>query len=36
MTLGPIEYVMGAFEGNRFSGQNLSELRAAQEKGIIL
>jgi hypothetical protein len=26
---------MVAFEGNRFSGQILSELRAAQEKGII-
>jgi hypothetical protein len=35
MTLGPLEYVMVAFEGNRFSGQILSELRAAQEKGII-
>jgi hypothetical protein len=35
MTLGPLEYVMVAFEGNRFSGQILAELRAAQEKGII-
>ena len=35
MTLGPLEYLMVAFEGNRFSGQILSELRAAQEKGII-
>ncbi|HKF38836.1 MAG TPA: DUF6325 family protein [Ktedonobacteraceae bacterium] len=35
MTLGPLEYIMVAFEGNRFSGQILSELRAAQEKGII-
>jgi hypothetical protein len=35
MTLGPLEFVMVAFEGNRFSGQILSELRAAQEKGII-
>jgi Family of unknown function (DUF6325) len=35
MTLGPLEYVMVAFEGNRFSGRILSELRAAQEKGII-
>ena len=35
MTLGPLEYFMIAFEGNRFSGQILSELRAAQEKGII-
>ena len=35
MTLGPLEYIMVAFEGNRFTGQILSELRAAQEKGII-
>ena len=35
MPLGPLEYVMVAFEGNRFSGQILAELRAAQEKGII-
>ena len=35
MTLGPLEYVMVAIEGNRFSGQILAELRAAQEKGII-
>jgi hypothetical protein len=35
MTLGPLEYIMVAFAGNRFSGQILSELRAAQEKGII-
>jgi hypothetical protein len=35
MTLGPLEYVVIAFEGNRFTGQILSELRAAKEKGII-
>jgi Family of unknown function (DUF6325) len=35
MTLGPLEYLMVAFEGNRFSGEILSELRAVQEKGII-
>ena len=35
MTLGPLEYVMVAFEGNRFSGQILSALHDAQEKGII-
>jgi len=35
MTLGPLEYVMVAFEGNRFSGQILTALRAAHEKGII-
>ncbi len=35
MTLGPLEYVVIGFEGNRFTGQILSELRAAKEKGII-
>jgi Family of unknown function (DUF6325) len=35
MTLGPLEYVVITFEGNRFTGQILSELRAAKEKGII-
>jgi hypothetical protein len=35
MTLGPLEYLMVAFEGNRFTGRILTELRAAQEKGII-
>ena len=35
MTLGPLEYLMVAFEGNRFSGEILSALRDAQEKGII-
>ncbi len=35
MTLGPLEYILVAFEGNRFSGQILTELQAAQEKGII-
>lgn len=35
MALGPLEYVLVGFEGNRFSGQILSELSAAQEKGII-
>jgi Family of unknown function (DUF6325) len=35
MTLGPLEYLMVAFEGNRLSGRILSELRAAQEKGLI-
>ena len=35
MTLGPLEYVMVAFEGNRFSGEIISALRDAQEKGII-
>lgn len=35
MTLGPLEYLMVAFKGNRFTGQIISELQAAQEKGII-
>src|SRR5947209_15287068 len=35
MTLGPLEYLVVGFEGNRFTGQILSELRAAREKGII-
>lgn len=35
MTLGPLEYLAVGFEGNRFNGQILSELRAAKEKGII-
>ena len=35
MTLGPLEYLMVAFEGNRFTGEIISALRAAQEKGII-
>jgi hypothetical protein len=35
MTLGPLECFTVAFEGNRFSGEILTELRAAQEKGII-
>ena len=35
MTLGPLEYLIVGFEGNRFTGQILSELRAAREKGII-
>ncbi len=35
MTLGPLEYLVVGFEGNRFTGQILAELRAAQNKGII-
>ena len=35
MTLGPLEYLMVAFEGNRFSGEILSALRDAQGTGII-
>src|SRR6266576_7222266 len=35
MTLGPLEYLVVGFEGNRFTGQILAELHAAQDKGII-
>lgn len=35
MTLGPLEYLVVGFEGNRFTGRILAELRAAREKGII-
>ena len=35
MTLGPLEYLVVAFEGNRFTGRIMSELRAARDKGII-
>ena len=35
MALGPLEYLVVGFEGNRFTGQILQELRAAREKGII-
>ena len=35
MTLGPLEYILIGFEGNRFTGQILPELRAARDKGII-
>ena len=35
MTLGPLEYLVVGFEGNRFTGQIMPELRAVREKGII-
>jgi len=35
MTLGPLEYLLVAFEGNRFSGEVLAALRDAQDKGTI-
>ncbi|MFL5666406.1 MAG: DUF6325 family protein [Ktedonobacteraceae bacterium] len=35
MALGPLEYLVVGFEGNQFTGQILTELRAAQEKGLI-
>jgi len=35
MTLGPLEYLVVGFEGDRFTGQILAELHAAREKGII-
>jgi len=33
--MGPLEYLVVGFEGNRFTGQILRELRAAHDKGII-
>ena len=33
--MGPLEYLVVGFEGNRFTGQILRELRAARDKGII-
>ena len=35
MALGPLEYLVIGFEGNRFTGQILPELRAARDNGII-
>jgi len=35
MALGPLEYLVVGFEGNHFTGHILTELRAAQEKGLI-
>jgi hypothetical protein len=35
MTLGPLEYLVVVFEGNRFTGRIMSELRTARDKGII-
>jgi hypothetical protein len=35
MALGPLEYLVIEFEGNKFSGRIMSELRAVQDKGII-
>ena len=35
MTLGPLEYLMVAFEGNKFSGEVLAALHDAQDKGTI-
>ena len=35
MTLGPLEYLLVAFEGNKFSGEVLAALHDAQEKGTI-
>ena len=32
MTLGPLEYLLVAFEGNQFSGEVLAALHDAQEK----
>ena len=35
MTLGPLEYLLVAFEGNNFSGEVLNALHDAQDKGTI-
>lgn len=35
MTLGPLEYLLVAFEGNNFSGEVLDALHNAQDKGTI-
>jgi hypothetical protein len=35
MALGPLEYLVIGFEGNRFTGQFLPELRTARDNGII-
>jgi len=35
MTLGPLEYILSGFEGNRFTGQILPELQAARDMRII-
>jgi len=33
--MGPLEYVEIGFEGNRFTGEILPQVRALQQKGII-
>jgi len=35
MTLGPLEYLLVAFEGNNFSGEVLAALKDAEQKGTI-
>ena len=35
MTLGPLEYLIVAFEGDRFDGSIMEALRSAQEREII-
>ena len=33
--MGPLEYVVIKFEGNRFTGEILPQIKASQQKGII-
>jgi uncharacterized membrane protein len=35
MTLGPLEYLVVGFEGNRFTGEILPELHALRERDIV-
>ena len=35
MTLGPLEYTVIGFEGNRFDGSIADEIRRVVESGII-
>ena len=35
MTLGPLEYTVIGFEGNRFNGEIAKELQAVVDKGVI-
>jgi Family of unknown function (DUF6325) len=35
MALGPLEYLVIGFSGDRFTGDIMSELRAVREKGLI-
>jgi hypothetical protein len=35
MAMGPLEYLVVGFEGNRFTGEILPELHALRERGIV-
>ena len=35
MTMGPLEYVVIEFEGDRFTGEILPELRALRDRGVV-